>query len=161
MQYELGFSNIHVTAFCTNHKDKIQCLMPEDYWQESGSTIDLFHSGREHGLTVPHDRIYALLGLPIIANQPGFKVIPNYRNPFQEVCYDFALSYLTAYKDLDILLYIAHSCPQIPPIFPSWIPIWLPEDFARQEVEGMYARRSPISTLLSPPIPLEGKLQVQ
>jgi hypothetical protein len=161
IRFQLGFSNLHLMAFCLTHKEDVRPMMSASYWQNLSGPLDMFHSAREHGLTVPHDRIYALLGLPKIADWRGSKIVPDYRKSFQEVCTELACAYLETCGDLDLLLYVVHDYQALTSGCASWVPVWLPEAFPRQDIEGMYASRPPIGEPLKPLVVQDSRLQVR
>jgi hypothetical protein len=77
---------------------------------------------RNRGASIPHDKIYALLGLyEDLTLDPHLPSL-DYDKPFRDVCIEWATYSLLSEKSLEIL----HSCegPRSAPDWPSWVPDW-------------------------------------
>jgi hypothetical protein len=75
---------------------------------------------RNRGAFIPHDKIYALLGL---CKDPTIEApVPNYDKPFRYVCLEWATCSIMSEKNLGTL----HSCEghHSSPGWPSWVPDW-------------------------------------
>jgi hypothetical protein len=77
---------------------------------------------RNWGASVPHDKIYALLGLFEDLTLDPHLPSPDYDKPFRDVCIEWATYSLLNEKSLGILF----SCerPRSTPDWPSWVPDW-------------------------------------
>jgi hypothetical protein len=76
----------------------------------------------KRGASVPHDKIYALLGLFTDLNLDANLPTSNYDKSFRDVFIEWAMYSLLNEKSLGIL----HSCegPRSAPERPSWVPDW-------------------------------------
>ncbi|CEI67912.1 hypothetical protein FVEN_g7809 [Fusarium venenatum] len=89
--------------------------------QEKQCAIDIFkllNEATELEATVPHDRLYALLGL--LSSNPLPKALQlDYIKSFERLCYDFVLFILEQKKDVRVLNLGAVGCFKD---VPSWTP---------------------------------------
>lgn len=75
--------------------------------------------------TVPHDKIYALIGL---ADQRHYNIEPDYSKSESGVFADFAMRVISTHENLDILEYAYVEDPNESKRSPLWAPRWQPED---------------------------------
>lgn len=103
--------------------------------------------------TDPHDRVFALLGLPNSDNDPdkgNLFLEPDYSMPLDHLYHDVAVRVLEKEKSLRLLNAVQHD-PSLPLPTPSWAPQWrsrlmeplIPFNYIRQdypaEIDGKWS----------------------
>lgn len=114
-------------------------LFLEEHWlhrlshakltQNGSRFIDMLAETKRQNCSDPHDRIYALLGLPVVeADYTSIvsKIIPSYLLPLEDLYYEVAFMLADAGFWPGLLLEVDHGPAvgsQIPGL-PSWVPAW-------------------------------------
>ncbi|XEV04826.1 hypothetical protein FSHL1_010113 [Fusarium sambucinum] len=113
---ELAYKTILQSRSGTDQERKTDLAVREKH-----CAIDIFkllNEATELEATVPHDRLYALLGL--LACDPLPKALqPDYTKSFETLCYDFAVFILEQTKDVRVLNLGTVGCFKD---VPSWVP---------------------------------------
>lgn len=70
--------------------------------QCASDILELFNETTDLGATIPHDRLYALLGL-VDCNPLPTALQPDYQKEFQRLCHDFTVFVLEKAQDVRVL----------------------------------------------------------
>lgn len=93
------------------------------------STLEVLDSARVLEVRDPRDRIYAFMNMPTSDEaMQALRLQPDYTESKSglDVYREFAIKYLEATSDLDLLLHVEHDQDEDVELssFPSWIPRW-------------------------------------
>ena len=99
--------------------ERIEDKFTISYGLHDKSITELVSMAREHDCSVPHDRVYGLLGF--IGSNIRKTVKPSYQTPFAQVFKDLFFAHSNATRRLDLL---AHCFPSVDADIPSWVPDW-------------------------------------
>lgn len=89
------------------------------YGMKNSTLCDLLSVAREHECSVPHDKIYGLLGF--VGSKLRAAITPSYETPFAEV---FTASFIAHSESTARLELLAHCSPTEDFECPSWVPDW-------------------------------------
>lgn len=79
---------------------------------------------RELILSNPADRVFAFLAIIDKISERALHIEADYSKTLQSVFTDFAVAYLQATRDLDLLRFVQHTDESIELNTPSWVPLW-------------------------------------
>lgn len=126
---ELRLSHLYTTAFEYHRADLANVLYPYKVKppNEQGSDIlTILHVATKLKLSDPRDRIFAFLRLRTRPISKDFLATyqPNYEQSHLEVYRHFAMKYLQATSDLDILHFVIPNDEALQDEHGSWFPRW-------------------------------------
>lgn len=126
---ELRLSHLYTDAFQYHRADLAAALYPHPVRppNEQGSNIlTILHQATKLKLADPRDRIFAFLRLRTMPIARDFLATyqPNYEQPHLEVYRHFAMKYLQATSDLDILHFVIPNDEALQDEHGSWFPRW-------------------------------------
>lgn len=120
----------HANSFARRHTGEASLFDKYPVYTYWASTLSTLFTARWLGLSDPRDRIYAFMALDTSDGVLGdLQLEPNYERPFERIYHDFAIKYIEATGDLDILSFIRHdreslATPTMAEAIPSWVPRW-------------------------------------
>lgn len=112
----------HLEAYEAQHKDIICTFYQEGSWKPC-SLLDYIHFARALQLKDPRDRIYAFLDLAKDFTRQ-LSIVPNYNDTPSKVYSDFAMAYVSAMGDVDLLHYVKHNEESLKTTKMTWAPDW-------------------------------------
>jgi hypothetical protein len=94
--------------------------LPDGYRSAADFLVDLLTRTTDRDSSVPHDRVYGLLGLAGImkSNPLPSALTADYRLPFSKVCHQYASALIQATKDLRLMVCVHRDISGVP----SWVP---------------------------------------
>lgn len=112
----------HLEAYEAQHKDIICTFYQEGAWKPC-SLLDYIHFARALQLKDPRDRVFAFLDLAKDSTRQ-LTVVPKYTDAPSKVYHDFAVAYVSAMGDVDLLHYVKHTEESLSTTDMTWAPDW-------------------------------------
>lgn len=112
----------HLEAYESQHKDIICTFYQEGAWKPC-SLLDYIHFARALQLKDPRDRVFAFLDLAKDSTRQ-LTIVPKYTDAPSKVYRDFAIAYVSAMGDVDLLHYVKHTEESLGTNEMSWVPDW-------------------------------------
>jgi hypothetical protein len=112
----------HLEAYEAQHKNIICTFYQEGAWKPC-SLLDYIHFARALQLKDPRDRVYAFLDLAKDSTRQ-LTVVPNYTDAPSKVYRDFAMAYVSATGNVDLLHYVKHTEESLSTTDMTWAPDW-------------------------------------
>jgi hypothetical protein len=124
--YSMNFGevriNSHMNMYLEGHQDFGQAFYSDLSW-DSPSVLRTLNYAKELDLSDPRDRIYAFMDL-LRSSEKHFRIEPDYRTSHLDIYRQFALRYIQAAGDTELLDYVSHNKASLSSGIPSWVPRW-------------------------------------
>lgn len=128
-QQPSDIDSLHSDNFHLRRHEEAKTFVSEylDSSIQAPNTLSILQHARKMKLTDPRDRIYAFMALETADGAMArLNLQPDYARPHKEVFHEFAVKYLEATSDLDILSHVDHDDHDLASLHgvPSWVPCW-------------------------------------
>lgn len=106
------------------HSMRLRPFISEIRYSENLSVPEFMAATRQLILSNPVDRVFAFLAILDKISQNALHIEADYSKASQSVYTDFAVAYLQATRDLNLLQWIQHTDESLELGTPSWVPLW-------------------------------------
>lgn len=106
------------------HSMRLRPLTLGEYDTENLSVPEFMAATRALCLSNDVDRVFAFLAVINKISQTALHIKADYSKAPQSVYTDFAVAYLQATRDLNLLQWIQHTNESLELETPSWVPLW-------------------------------------
>lgn len=122
-EYYPAFIHTLLHRYMGGHSIRLRPLAGEGLILEL-SVPDFMGTTRKLILSDPMDRVFAFLAILDDISPSALHITVDYSKTPESVYTEFAVAYLQATRDLNLLQYVQHTNESIELETPSWVPLW-------------------------------------